>query len=183
MDLFNQMKQYLPKSEGPTKFDPLLENLKKTNELTDNDQVKKLAEDESKAANDITGTLVGVLEKINPISSFLPENEQASEALDTGNEQVSELNDMLGKIAGLNCITKFCMLAKYLKKVQDLIKKLEEFKKKLEEQFKEAQDKAMDWAKAKAAEMMKGKATEVLSSAAASAGAAVKSAVGNMKIW
>ena len=107
MELVNQFKDYMPKQDGPTLFDGLIDNLKETKKHTDSSQVKELAQDEAEAANTISDTLLDILEKVNPVSVFLKDNKEASDVVSQGNDHVSEMNGLLKKVSGLNCITKY----------------------------------------------------------------------------
>ena len=179
MDLLDQFKGQLPQVQGPTMFDGLIKSMEETKKLSNSKNVKELAKDESESANTVVEGCLGILKPINSYSFFLKDNESVKGVVHDGEGYMKDLNGLLKKIADINCITKYCMLAKYLRKIQEIVEQLEAYKKELEEKAQLARTQAIEWAKGKAAEAAKNMAGSALKAA----GAKVAGALSEMKIW
>ena len=131
MDLLTKYADKLPGAGEPGVFDELITETEKTHEYSAADNVKEYAGEDAEKVHDGSGKLLELMKNVNRLSYFVKDNEEVTDAVDTGSGLLGEINKVLKKIVDLNCITKLCLLAKLLKKFSELKDQLEEYIEKI----------------------------------------------------
>ena len=106
MDLISKYADQIPGAGEPGVFDDLIKQVKDTNELSDNNNVKDNVGENAKVLNEQSGTLLGLMKESNRLSYFVKDNEDVNGAVEKGTGLMGEINKILKKIANINCFTK-----------------------------------------------------------------------------
>ena len=131
MDMISKYADKLPGAGDPGVFDDLIKETEQTEKLSGNGTVKDNVGENADMIHERSGQLLGLMKKTNRMSYFVKDNEEVTGAVEKGNWLIGEINKILKKIANINCITKFCTLAKLLRKIEELKDELEEYIEKI----------------------------------------------------
>ena len=167
----------IPGYGEPGLFEETIAALKETVKCAGHEKISKKYPDESSGIVSVGEAILTLMGETNRFTYFLKDNHEVTGALEEGNSIVTELNKVLKKIIGLNCITTICLLVKLVQKMREYAKQLEEYKKKVEEFTEMAKKEASKWIEK---EVM-GKAGAAVKELGGKALAVVSDAIG--KIW
>jgi hypothetical protein len=68
----------------------------------------------------VLGSILPILEKLNPLGHFFKDNHEFKDFIKVLTDATFEIVNVLTKIVNMTCITKICLLVKLLKKFEEL---------------------------------------------------------------
>ena len=147
MSLLDKFKDQLPKSENGNMFDKLIEGMTKTKDLVEHPNVTKRRPEECTKLGASIGKILPAAQGLNQFSYFLESKEDVKEGVGKVEGALEKVNELLGKIAKLNCLNEICLKAKLYKQLYEYQQQIEEYEEKIDKLPEQAKEMAMEWVK------------------------------------